>query len=101
MVFQRPDTYREHGPNALHVGQVDEEYDPVSGSVVLFHYIDMGPNDNMRDYKVTKGIAQRRVYLELVTKNDVSHTNKRGKGKLGNDPSSEGCLGDIQADRPR
>jgi transposase InsO family protein len=87
LVFQRPDTYREHGPNALHVGQVDEEYDPVSGSVVLFHYIDMGPNDNMRDYKVTKDIAQRRVYLELVTKNDVSHTNKRGKGKLGNDPA--------------
>ena len=39
--------------NALHVGEVDEEYGPVSGSVMLFHYIDMGPNGNMRDDNVT------------------------------------------------
>ena len=42
----------------------------------------MGPNDNPKDYNVTKDIAKRRVYPEYEQPNGGAHTNKRGKGKL-------------------
>ena len=42
----------------------------------------MGPNDNPKDYNVTKDIAKRRVYPEYEQPNGGAHTNKCGKGKL-------------------
>ena len=39
----------------------------------------MGPNDNPKDYNVTKDIAKRRVYPEYEQPNGGAHTNKRPK----------------------
>ena len=42
----------------------------------------MGPNDNPKEYNVTKDIAKRRVHPEYKQPDGGAHTNKRGKEKL-------------------
>jgi hypothetical protein len=42
----------------------------------------MGPNDNPKAYKVTKAIADRRVFPEYEHPDGGAYTNKRGKGKI-------------------
>ena len=97
VVFQRKDTIKAHGHRAIHIGEVTKEYNPVSGQVEIFHYIDLGPNDNLRSYSVTKPIEKRRSFPEYYDEKGNSYTRKRCTTPVR--PNSSEYKEDYTADR--
>lgn len=57
--------------NALHVAEILEPYNPLTRSVVLHHYVDLGKSgEDLSKFDVTKDIAKRRVFPEYEYDNE-------------------------------
>lgn len=56
--------------------------DANTGEVEIFHYIDLGKQDKLSAYDVTKKISDRKVYPEYVDENGDSYTRNRASSKL-------------------
>ena len=81
IVFKRWDDTEIHGnkgPRVVHVGEIAEEYNRITGSIKVLHYIDMGPSDKTVD--MAKPLQNRQVYPEYVWKGK-STTLRRGRDK--------------------
>ena len=82
VVFQRHDIVIKHGYRAIHIGEVTKPYNANTGEVEIFHYIDLGKQDKLSAYDVTKKISDRKVYPEYVDENGDSYTRNRASSKL-------------------
>lgn len=76
IVFKRSDDRKW---NYLHVGEVTGRYNPITHSIRVHHYVDMGPND--RSWDPAKSMQKRRVYPEYDYKGKSS-TRRQAKDDL-------------------
>ena len=76
IVFKRSDDRKW---NYLHVGEVTGRYNPITHTIRVHHYVDMGPND--RSWDPAKSMQKRRVYPEYDYKGKSS-TRRQGKDDL-------------------
>mmetsp|Transcript_11621 Transcript_11621/g.34957 ORF Transcript_11621/g.34957 Transcript_11621/m.34957 type:complete len:372 (-) Transcript_11621:300-1415(-) len=77
VVFKRHDDVSwDH----LHVGEITQAYNSVTGAIEILHYVDMGPND--RTWDPAKSMEKRRIFVEYVDPEGNSYTRKRNTIQL-------------------
>ena len=77
VVFKRHDDVSwDH----LHVGEITQAYNSITGAIEILHYVDMGPND--RTWDPAKSMEKRRIFVEYVDPEGNSYTRKRNTTPL-------------------
>mmetsp|Transcript_20732 Transcript_20732/g.61869 ORF Transcript_20732/g.61869 Transcript_20732/m.61869 type:complete len:706 (+) Transcript_20732:1048-3165(+) len=87
IAFRRWDDEERFGAKSkkvVHVGEIIEEYNRITGAIKVHHYVDLGPTGR---WDPAKPLHERRVYPEMVDSRGRSYTVRgRMKEKPNSDP---------------